>query len=205
MWSIHSEAIQNWSSENHYTSHQFVTEVIDIMGLFVLRSVSKRMKECSGSQWFCVIANEATDIDQAEQLNLSICWVDIEYQAHKDPPVGLFRVPDTNAVFKVIKDLVIRCDLPFALGRGKAYDGASNMQGRRTGVATRVCCEQPAAVPMHCCAHSLNLWLQDAGQKLTYIRDALEVSSAVINIPPNAWTCFFPMLIAVVEECHLNL
>ena len=59
----------------------------------------------------------------------SIHWVDGEYEAHEDP-IGLFRVPDTKAetLFKVIKDLLIRCDLPLALCRGQAYDGASNMQ-----------------------------------------------------------------------------
>lgn len=90
------------------------------MGLSVLRSVLKRMKECSGPAWLSIIADEATDINQAEQLNLSIHWVDDEYQAHEDP-VGLFRVPDTKAetLFKVIKDLLIRCDLPLALCRGK--------------------------------------------------------------------------------------
>ena len=158
MWSINSDAIKNWLSENRYTSHQFVNEVIDIMGLSVLRSVLKRMKECSGPAWFSIIADEATDINQAEQLNLSIRWVDDEYQAHEDL-VGLFRVPDTKAetLFKVIKDLLIWCDLPLALCRGQAYDGASNMQGRRTGVATRVCREQPAAVPVHCCCTFIKL------------------------------------------------
>ena len=157
MWSLNSDAIRNWLSENRYTSHQFVNELIDIMGLTVLRS---RMKECSGPAWFSIIADEATDINQAEQLNLSIRWVDDEYEAHEDP-IGLFRVPDTKAetLFKVIKDLPIRCDLPLALCRVQAYDGASNMHGRRTGVATRVRNEQPAALPVHCCAHSLNLCL----------------------------------------------
>ena len=182
MWSLDSDATRNWLSENRYTSHQFVNELIDIMGLTVLRSLLKRMKECSDPAWFSIIADEATDINQAEQLNLSIRWVDDEYEAHEDP-IGLFRVPDTTeTLFKVIKDLLIRCDLPLALCRGQAYDGASNMQGRRTGVATRVRNEQPTALPVHCCAHSLNLCLQDAGRKLVCIRDALEVCREVINL-----------------------
>ena len=39
---------------------------------------------------------------------------------------------------------------------GQAYDGAANMQGRKNGVATRISEEQRAAIPVHCCAHSLN-------------------------------------------------
>jgi hypothetical protein len=89
------------------------------MGLTVLRSLLKQIKKCSGPAWFSIIADEATDINQAEQLNLSIRWVDDDYHAHEDP-IGLFKVPDTKAetLFKVIKDLLIRCDLPLALCRG---------------------------------------------------------------------------------------
>ena len=58
--------------------------------------------------------------------------------------------------------------------RGQAYDGVSNMQGRRKGVATRFKQENPAAIALHCCAHSLNLCLQDAAKNLNCIRDALE-------------------------------
>ena len=44
------------------------------------------------------------------------------------------------------------------------------MQGRQSGLATKIRNEVPAAVPVHCLAHCLNLCLQDAGHKL---RDAL--------------------------------
>ena len=66
--------------------------------------------------------------------------------------------------------------------RGQAYDGAANMQGRRNGVATRISEEQPAAIPVYCCAHSLNLCLQDTGRKLVCIRDALEICREITNL-----------------------
>ena len=75
---------------------------------------------------------------KSEQLNLSIRWVSANYTVREDP-IGLFRVPDTKAetLFSVIKDLLIQCNLPMSLCRGQAYDEASNMQGRRSGVAAR--------------------------------------------------------------------
>ena len=74
------------------------------------------MKESINPAWFSIIADEATDINQAEQLNVSIHWVDNNHCGHEDP-IGLFQVPDTKAetLFKVIKDLLIHCDLPLAL------------------------------------------------------------------------------------------
>ena len=92
---------------------------------------------------------------------------------------------NAETLFKVIKDLLIHCDLSLALSTGQAYDGTSNQQERRTGVATRIRSEQLAAVPVHCCAHSLNLCLQDAGHKLVCIRDALEICREVIRVYPN--------------------
>ena len=56
------------------------------------------------------------------------------------------------------------------------------MQGKKTGVATRVLDEQPAALPVHCFAHSLNLCLQDAGRNLVCIRDALELCREIYKL-----------------------
>ena len=166
-WSKENEVLKSWVRENRYTSHQAVNELIEILGLSVLRNLFKKMKEVTGPAWFAIIADEATDVVKTEQLNVSIRWVSDDYEVHEDS-IGLCRVPDTKAetLFKFIKDLLIRCNLPLAMCRGQAYDGAANMQGRRTGVVTRVSNEQPAALPVHCCAHSLNLCLQDAGRKL---------------------------------------
>ena len=151
MWSKENEVVESWV---RYISHQAVNELIEILGLSVL------MAEGSGPVWFSIIVDKATDIVHTEQLNLSIRWVSDNYEVHEDP-IGLCRVPNTKAetLFHVIKDLLIRCNLPLALCRGQVYDGAANMQGRRTGVATRIKSEQPAALPVHCCAHSLNLCL----------------------------------------------
>ena len=118
-----------------------------------------------------IIADETTDVTNGEQLNLSICWVNSNYECQEDS-VDLFRLPDTRAetLFTVIKDLLIRCNLPTSLCRGQACDGAANMQGR-SGVATRLRNKNPAEVSVHCCGHSLNLCLQNIERKLPCIRD----------------------------------
>ena len=56
------------------------------------------------------------------------------------------------------------------------------MQGKRSGVAARFRNEQPAAIPVHCFAHSLTLCLQDAGRNLVCIRDALETVREISNL-----------------------
>ena len=64
--------------------------------------------------------------------------------------------------------------------RRQAYDGAANMQDRRTGVATRISSEQPAgnSSPLLC----LNLCLQDVEWKVICHWDALEISRDIKNL-----------------------
>ena len=64
------------------------------------------------------------------------------------------------------------------------------MQGKRPGVAARFKDENPAAIAVHCCAHSLNLCLQDIGRKLPCIRDALETVNKLIRYSPK-WLHLF--------------
>jgi len=74
------------------------------------------MTDVTGPAWFAIITDETTDAVHTEQLNLSIRWVSDDYEVYEDP-IGLCRVPDTKAeiMFTVIKDLLIRCNLPLAL------------------------------------------------------------------------------------------
>ena len=86
---------------------------------------------------FCysLIADEATNITQNEQLCISVRWVDHELNIHEDS-LGLIPLPDTKAqtILKQINDVLIRCSLSISNCRGQAYDGTSNMSGIHNGV-----------------------------------------------------------------------
>ena len=117
-------------------SHDIVTEQITLMGNTLLRSLLQNIKQNSPT-WYTIMGDEASDIANREQLNISIRWVNESYEISEDP-VGLFCLNNTTAdtICDAIKDILIRCSLPLSLCRGQAYDGASNMQGCRKGVAT---------------------------------------------------------------------
>ena len=89
----------------------------------LLRTVLEKI-QANNPPWFSVIAEEATDVCNSAQLNLSIRWVNNKYKVLEDT-VGLFRVPNTKAetLFMVIKDLLTRCNLTISLCHGQAYDG----------------------------------------------------------------------------------
>ena len=89
-------------------SHDAVTEQVCILGQTLLCKLLVQMKDVTGPAWYSIIADEATDVVNSEQLNLSIHWVNDNYEIQEDP-VGLYRVPDTKAetLFSVIKDILI--------------------------------------------------------------------------------------------------
>ena len=114
---------------------------------------------------------------------MSIRWVDNDYTIREDS-VGLYCLPNTRSdtLYTVVTDILQRCDIPLTLCRGQAYDGAASMQGVQNGLATQIRNQVPAAIPVHCLAHCLNLCLQDAGRKLTFLRDALDTVREIAQL-----------------------
>ena len=175
MCSADDPCLSKWVHDNTYSSPLIINEFITLMGLSVLRSFLSKVKECKPA-WYSIIVDEATDVANKEQLNLSIPWVDSDYGIREDP-VGLYCLPNTKAdtLYEVVTDILTRCGLPLPMCKGQALDGASNMQVKRNGLAVKIKKEVPAALSLHCLAHCLNLCLQDAGRKVTVLRDALEL------------------------------
>ena len=181
-WTVNSAILKHWVKEGKYMSHDIVNELVTLMGHNVLRKLLCRMKNQS-PEWYSLIGDEATDINYSEQLNVSIRYVDNDYNVHEDP-IGLFVLPNTGAetITSVVKDILLRCTLPIDLCRGQAYDGAAVMQGRLSGVAARIRKDVPQALPVHCLGHSLNLCLQDSGRKITLLRDALDIVREIVQL-----------------------
>ena len=93
------------------------------------------------SNFFSIIADEYTDINNQEQLALTIClrWVDDTLEAHEDF-LGFCLIPGiaSDTVVSVIKDAFVRLQLSLQNCRGQCYDGASNTLSKRSGVAKQI-------------------------------------------------------------------
>lgn len=70
-----------------------VNELISLMAHHVLREILHDVRE---AEVFAIIVDEATDISNAEQLCLSVRWVDNALMIH-EVPVELIEVPKTDA------------------------------------------------------------------------------------------------------------
>ena len=101
-------------------------------------------------------------------------WVDETLTVHEEF-IGLYEVETIEAktLVSILKDCLLRLNIPLSKVRGQCFDGASNMTGVRRGVATVIQAEQHNAFFTHCYGHSLNLAVSDTVKGCTTMKKAL--------------------------------
>ena len=92
------------------------------------------------------------------QLTICLRWVD-EYFESQEDFFGFYEPKDikSDTIVAAIRDVLLRTQIFLDECRGQCYDGASNMLGKKSGVAKQISDIQPKAVVTHCHCHSLNL------------------------------------------------
>ena len=163
-----------------YTSPQIQNELLQIMALTLLRDIANSIRN---SPFYCIMADEVTDSSNREQVVLCFRWIDKDLQAHEDF-VGLHVVEKINSdtLVKVIKDVLLRFNLPINQCRGQCYDGAANMAGSRNGVATQISRMEERAVFTHCYGHALNLAVADVLKECSSVRDVLDTVGEISRL-----------------------
>ena len=124
-----------------------------------------------------------------EQLSCCIRWVDKFPVAH-EKFLGFYEVSNikSETLVKIIKDILLRFQLSLQLCRGRCFDGASNMLGKRSGVAIQIYKEQPKAHYIHCHCHSLNLSIKDVTRSSKMLFDVMDTAgeiSVLIKFSPK--------------------
>jgi len=74
----------------------------------------------------------------------------------------------------VVTAILLHMNLTINNFRGQCYDGASNMSGARSGVATRLTDLESRALYTHCYGHALNLAIQDLVKGVKVMEDTLD-------------------------------
>lgn len=158
-------------SRNKYTSPEMQNEMLGIMALHILRAIST---ELSG-KWYTIMIDETTDLSNTEQMVCCLRYVDDDLEVHEEV-IGLYSLDSTSAemITATIEDILLRLNLRIDNCRGQCYDGASNMSGAKSGVASRLTTLEAKAVYTHCYGHALNLAAQDAIRRLKIMGDALD-------------------------------
>ena len=136
-----------------------------------------------GENYFSLICDEYTDISNKEQLTFCLRWVNSNLDAYEDF-IGFYQIPNIGAdtIASAIEDALLQLPLSTDKCRGQCYDGASNMFGKKTGVATGILQLQPKAHPTHCHGHSLSLGVKDAVRSCKMLSDTMDTSKELITL-----------------------
>lgn len=171
--SLDNPLLKSWMERSRYKwmSHDIINEILSLLSLNLLKSL---ICEVSKAQFYGIMGDETTDISRKEQMSINFRVVDDDLLI-KEIFVGLYDVPatDSETLFKVIEDVLLRFQLKFESCRGQCYDGANNVSGSITGLQTRVRAVEPRALYTHCAGHNINLVAQDGMSKIPEVADLL--------------------------------
>ena len=138
-----------------YTSKNVQNELIGICGDIIRNKILDKI--CKAG-YFSVIADEATDISNDEQLSISIRYLD---EGCPTEVFMAFHECTSGVTGQAIADDILEkleeWQLPLHCLCGKGYDGAGAMAGKSNGAAACIISKHPKALYTHCASHRLNL------------------------------------------------
>ena len=179
--------LKKWTERKSekYTFHDIQNEILSLMAHEIVRNLSDEIRKT----FFATICDEYTDVSNKEQLTICLRWVDDYLESHEDF-MGFYELTNIKGetIIAAIKDALLRTQLSLDKCRGQCYDGASNMLGKKSGVATQISYIQPKAVVTHCHFHSLNLSVKETTKESKLLTDIMSVTSetaALIKYSPK--------------------
>ena len=92
-----------------------------------------------------------------------------------------YKIPDipSSTIVTVMKDILLRYQLNLDMCRSQCYDGASNMLGKLSGVATQIFAEEPKAHYTHCHSHWLSLTVKAVTKNTKTLRDTMGTAEEI--------------------------
>ncbi|CAB4016715.1 zinc finger MYM-type 1-like [Paramuricea clavata] len=90
----------------------------------------------------------------------------------------IYQTIASETIVQAIKDSLIRLQLSLSQCRGQCYDGASNMLGKKSGVAKQT----GVALPTHCHSHSLSLGVKDATNNCQILSNTMNNTNEIVKL-----------------------
>ena len=142
----------------------------------ILRELSSDIQD----SFFATICDEYTDISNKEQLTLCLRWIDESFEVKEDF-FGFYELENikSDTIVAAIRDILLRTQISLDNCRGQCYDGASNMLGKKSGVAKQIQDIQPKAFVTHCHCHSLSLSVKETTKESKLLSDAMDVGAEI--------------------------
>ena len=141
-----------------YTSPDIQNEILNIIGKQIREKI---VSDCNKSEYFAILADEATDTSTKEQV--SLCLRFIESGSNRcevrEEFIGFLHASSIRgeALATLLLDTLDEYEIDGDKMRAQGYDGAANMSGKHQGVQAHVRERFPEASYVHCKSHCLNL------------------------------------------------
>ncbi|XP_065197012.1 52 kDa repressor of the inhibitor of the protein kinase-like [Sycon ciliatum] len=146
-----------------YTTPRIQNQLVECCGDDIRKQILDEVKK---SPFFTVLADEATDASNTEQMAIVLRYLDSTFQVTEAflSFVACSNGTTGEALANEIKTQLLNWGLDMTKLRGQGYDGAGNMAGDIRGCAARITAEYPKALYLHCCSHALNLCIMAASK-----------------------------------------
>ena len=117
-----------------YIHLNYQNDLINIMSKQLLR---KKLYDVNRSRMF-FLCDEYTDVSNKQQLSMCVRWIGDSLNPHEDF-LGFYELPNiaSDTVVNASRNSLTCFNLPLSHLRSQSYDGASNMLGKRSGVAAQ--------------------------------------------------------------------
>ena len=141
----------------------------------------KKLDVAKSSKFYGIVADEYTGISNKQLLSICLRWVGENFIGNEDF-VGYYEISNikSDTIANAIKDGLIRMQLSLQNFRAQAYDGASNMLGKKSEVAIQIIDIQSKALATHCQGHSLNLGMKSTMTTSTFKNDVMGTVTEII-------------------------
>ena len=174
-----TDVIRFIEGRSNWLSPVIQNEVIEMFGRSLLLDITNELKD---ADFIGLVADGTTDQSSSEQFSLCLQYVDTN-MATANAFVGFYDVASSTgeALALVVKDVLLRFNIPMTKLSGFSFDTAANMSGRHKGVQRRLKDLNPTCVYIPCVNHSLDLVLQEAARDIPTVADILDFVKGVAN------------------------
>lgn len=168
------QELEVWLRRKHsYTSTDIQNDILQTMGNMIVRHIVKDVNE--NSIQYGITVDGTQDIQGNEQEAICVRYVSESFDVKEDL-LGLYNINATtgHAISNMVKDVLLRLQLPIENLRSQTYDGASNMSGHYSGCQAEIKKSQPLARFVHCGAHISHLITSKAVQEAEFMKNSLD-------------------------------
>jgi hypothetical protein len=159
------------TSKSKYGSHTNAHSALDFLDSITSIIKKSLFEELNSSDYWSIMIDETNSIDNNKYLAIVGKYIvnNIPYLRY----LGMINLKSTTAenIYNQILSFCISNEISYHKIIHFGSDGASNMIGNKTGVATRLKKINPFMSSIHCISHRLHLAGKDASDEIEYFQE----------------------------------